>query len=174
VAEHISKEKFLKKLRDRWKRKVCWSYKQRLREPLSFPLLELSLDWPQDIADEELSAIQKEASELSEEAFDAWLSYWAEWTRQDRYEIAERMHWDDLDFAQSGKSSKRISLGNSHPDPVLLRGQVWSLRDLLRHWILTGLDLSNQELPIEEPRTQIKRVKIIADQVSLFRILKRE
>mmetsp|Transcript_4634 Transcript_4634/g.8743 ORF Transcript_4634/g.8743 Transcript_4634/m.8743 type:complete len:85 (-) Transcript_4634:139-393(-) len=83
------------------------------------------------------------------------------------------MHWDDLDFAQSGKSSKRISLGNSHPDPVLLRGQVWSLRDLLRHWILTGLDLSNQELPIEEPRTQIKRVKIIADQVSLFRILKR-
>jgi len=48
--------------------------------------------------------------------------------------------------------------GEALVDPVILRGQVWSLRDLLRHWVQTGLDLTNGVLSINEIVRDLRRV----------------
>jgi len=149
-----------------WVDDVCvyLRFEIELLEPLHLPVDATAMIFSNyiPISDAELKAAQQEASEVSDEAFKLWLSSWAEWQRQERLEVAEGMSWEGLDFDPGVDASKvpRTDLsGEVLVDPVVLRRQVWSLRDLLRHWVQTGLDLTNGVLSIDDLTNHAKRVR---------------
>eukprot|EP00514_Thraustochytrium_sp_LLF1b_P005740 CAMPEP_0184528316 /NCGR_PEP_ID=MMETSP0198_2-20121128/11724_1 /TAXON_ID=1112570 /ORGANISM="Thraustochytrium sp., Strain LLF1b" /LENGTH=125 /DNA_ID=CAMNT_0026920149 /DNA_START=678 /DNA_END=1055 /DNA_ORIENTATION=- len=114
-----------------------------------------------EITDDELKAAEREASQVTEEAFESWLSSWTEWERQERLEVAESLDWKELDVDESVNASQipasNLS-GEPLDDPVVYKGQIWSLRDLLRHWVRTGLDLTNMVLLPKDFVGHVKRV----------------
>mmetsp|Transcript_8380 Transcript_8380/g.15388 ORF Transcript_8380/g.15388 Transcript_8380/m.15388 type:complete len:963 (+) Transcript_8380:57-2945(+) len=144
---------------------VYLRFEIELRETLELPVQATSMLFPNyiDISDAELRAAEREALEVTQEAFEVWLTTWAEWERQARFEAAESLRWEDLDIDQSICASQ-VPLTNLYGeaivDPIVLRRQVWSLSDLLRHWIQTGSDLMNVALRKEEIDFQMKRVPI--------------
>jgi len=149
----------------RWADDVCvfLRFEIELREVLNLPVDATAMIFPNyiQITDAELQAAEREASEVTDEAFESWLLSWEEWKRQKRLETAQNMHWDDLDIDQSVSASrvpKTDLSGEALVDPVVLRRQIWSLRDLLRHWVETGSDLTNAALLVEDLTKNIRRV----------------
>lgn len=135
---------------------VFLRYEIELRDSLDLPVSAADMLFPIFIrvTPEELEACRDEALGISEESFELWLQDWPEWQRQLRYEAAEA-----LTYKQLPRNSKRFSMswtdlfGNSDlMDPVRIErgGPVWSMSDLLQHWIATGLDLYNSPLSIEQ------------------------
>jgi len=150
-----------------WVDDVCvyLRFEIELREPLHLPVDATAMIFSNFVAisDQELKAAEQEASEVTEEGFEMWLSSWSEWRRQERLETAQLLRWDELDIDDNIEALRvpRSNLsGERLRDPILLRGQVWSLCDLLRHWIQTGLDLTNEVLPKEEIVHALKRVNL--------------
>lgn len=109
------------------------------------------------VTDDELNAAKEEALQITGqgEAFEAWLSHWSEWQRQLRLEAAK-----ELSFERLKRNSRRFSLswmdlfGNRMDDPIRIgkNSTIWSMQDLLRHWVRTGMDLNNTPRTIEEIR----------------------
>ncbi|GBG24521.1 Disease resistance protein TAO1 [Hondaea fermentalgiana] len=127
-----------------------------LREDLDLPVAALDMLFPKfiEISSEEIDAARTEALSIGEAEFEIWLDAWPEWQRQLRHETAEKLTYADLP-----RNSRRFSMswadvfGNTNlDDPVRVQrgGPVWSLADLLRHWVPTGLDLYNSPLTIAQ------------------------
>ncbi|GBG23869.1 Disease resistance protein TAO1 [Hondaea fermentalgiana] len=100
----------------------------------------------------ELAAAREEALKVVDgtKAFESWLRAWPEWQRQRRLETSLRLRWENLPRnSRRFRASWADLCGNTNiADPVRVdgKGAVWSMRDLLRHWVATGLDLHNQPL----------------------------
>mmetsp|Transcript_9894 Transcript_9894/g.17389 ORF Transcript_9894/g.17389 Transcript_9894/m.17389 type:complete len:153 (-) Transcript_9894:260-718(-) len=144
---------------------VYLRFEIELRKALQLPVDATAMIFPNyiKIIEAELSAAELEASNVTDEAFESWLSSWTEWRRQERFEAAQALRWDDLEVDETFSASRvpRTDLsGEALVDPVLLRGQVWSLCDLLRHWIQTGVDLTNSVLSIDDFVSDLRRVNI--------------
>jgi len=160
VQEHA--ERKVKSLE--WVDDVCvyLRFEIQLREALDLPVQATSMLFPSyiKVTEEELEAAKKEALSVTEEAFHNWLATWSPWERHLRDNVAAALEWSQqgptaldptMQFPDSDLS------GDPVHDPVLLRGQIWSMHDLLRHWRSTGLDLTNAPLNTEELRS-IQRV----------------
>ena len=117
------------------------------------------------ITDAELEAAKVDALARSEpELFEAWLeTSWVEWERQERHETALEIKLEDLPRTTSlrrsmaNRASWRGLLGSKIHDPVRLHGNTWSLAELLRHWVPTGMDLHNRVTSPTEMKTKLKR-----------------
>jgi len=96
VHDHVQKK--IASLR--WVDDVCvyLRFEIELREVLNLPVDATAMIFPNyiTVTDAELQAAEQEASEVTEEAFESWLSSWTEWERQARLETAENLCWDDL------------------------------------------------------------------------------
>eukprot|EP00514_Thraustochytrium_sp_LLF1b_P005669 CAMPEP_0184527408 /NCGR_PEP_ID=MMETSP0198_2-20121128/11181_1 /TAXON_ID=1112570 /ORGANISM="Thraustochytrium sp., Strain LLF1b" /LENGTH=550 /DNA_ID=CAMNT_0026919063 /DNA_START=146 /DNA_END=1795 /DNA_ORIENTATION=- len=144
---------------------VFLRFEIELRESLNLPVDATAMIFTNyiEVTDAELQAAEAEAEGVTEEAFEVWLSSWSEWARQDRLEAARELRWVDLpcDKSITSPGVPRSDLsGEELCDPISLRGQVWSLRDLLRHWIVTGLDPTNTVLRCDELPILVQRVKL--------------
>jgi len=163
VHEHV--EKKISTLH--WVDDVCvyLRFEIELREALNLPVDATAMIFSNyiQVSGEELQAVEQEVSEITEEAFEAWLHSWTEWQRQERLETAECICWEQLEIdpcvCPSRVPDSDLS-GDILCDPVVLRDQVWSLRDLLRHWIPTGLDLTNAVLRGEDLTRKVRRVGV--------------
>jgi len=134
-----------------------------LRDELDLPLAATSMHFPTyvQIGEDDLENIRDRALGITDSEVDRWLEGWTEWQRQLRSEQASELEWSSLPVARrslSRRVSRRLSLrnlfGSRMVDPVQVGQSVWSLSDLLRHWIRTGLDLNNSRMEIED----IKRI----------------
>mmetsp|Transcript_8781 Transcript_8781/g.28090 ORF Transcript_8781/g.28090 Transcript_8781/m.28090 type:complete len:136 (+) Transcript_8781:3-410(+) len=102
------------------------------------------------IKDAEIEAARADALGISDARFEEWLGSWSEWLRQDRLEAAAALRWEDLDESPRRVSQRLDLTGEPIGDPVILRGTVSSLADLLRHWVPTGLDLNNTPRGVDD------------------------
>jgi len=108
------------------------------------------------VTDAELQAAKDEALAVTGEGeeFESWLKTWTEWQRQLRLETVR-----EIKFSRLKRNSQRFSLswtnliGDPMDDPVRIGKNVWSLNDLLKHWLKTGMDLNNQVRTIEDMKT---------------------
>ncbi|CAK8997723.1 Pre-mRNA-processing factor 6 (PRP6 homolog) (U5 snRNP-associated 102 kDa protein) (U5-102 kDa protein), partial [Durusdinium trenchii] len=135
-----------------------------LRSDLDLPVSSLAMLFPNfiEVTQAELDAAREEASAVSEDHFEAWLADWEEWQRQERFELAVELKWGDLP-SQSTSIINRLDgvmdlSGQPLQDPVVLDGSVWSLADLLRHWVATGMDLNNLVRSAEDLQTGLRKV----------------
>jgi len=133
-----------------------------LKEELDLPVSAQEMLFPRyiKVTDEEIKAAKKDALEITDEQFEEWLDNWPEWQRQKRFEVAEEVKFSDLK-----RNSRRFSLswsdlfGNTDiPDPVRIgsKGSIWSMQDLLKHYVATGLDLNNSPRTIDEIRSMTR------------------
>lgn len=127
-----------------------------LKDDLELPVSSEDMLFPQymHVSDEEIDEARRAALDVSGADFEIWLETWPEWQRQLRLEAAEALIWEELP-----RNSRRFSLSwtdvmgnNNISDPVRIgsNSTIWSMRDLLKHWIATGLDLNNQTRSIDE------------------------
>ncbi|GBG34214.1 Leucine-rich repeat containing protein [Hondaea fermentalgiana] len=134
-----------------------------LRERLDLPVSAEDMLFPNyvSIPDEAIEAAAEAALNVSEEDFEAWLQNWEEWQRQDRLEQSATLTLESL----PRNSLKRISLswqtlmGTRISDPVRLLPSrtIWSLKELLRHWVDTGHDLHNVSRSYEDLTKNLTR-----------------
>jgi len=143
-----------------------------LAEELGLPVSALDMLFPSFIrvSDEEIDAARQEALNITDEQFETWLRTWPEWQRQLRFEAAQ-----EIEFGKLRRNSRRYSLswsdllGNRMEDPVRVSANsIFSLKDLLRHWVATGLDLNNQPRTIEEMK-HLTRCRSLPKHLSLGR-----
>ena len=110
------------------------------------------------ITDDDLEKAKQAALAITEEEYEAFLNNWEEWKRQERFEVAENIEWDQLELKRiSLRKSLRNLLNEKVKDPVFYLNKQYSLKDLLRHWVETGLDLKNNPLS-KEDICNLKRV----------------
>jgi len=133
---------------------IYLSYEIKLRTVLNLPVPAVGMHYStyEKISKGELAWIANTASLVSEQQFTAWLTSWSEWQRQDRLEAAQRLRWDQLPASSEDRAKiPEVDLsGEPLSDPVRVHGQIWSLQDVLTHWVRTGLSLMNANLSLDE------------------------
>jgi len=99
------------------------------------------------VSQEALDNTYEEIVKVTEATFESWLKTWPEWTRFQRLEDAKKLDVSVLPEVTMVFKDPPFDLrGERATDLVLLRGGVWSLADVLEHWVNTGRDMYNQEL----------------------------
>jgi len=114
----------------------------RLRERLQLPLCatKMMFHTMYKVTDEELEMTGDIILRESVETFETWLQTWPEWQRFQREQQARRVDLETLpETVVESDGAARVNLcGEEASDFVLLRGRVWSLADVLKHWTETG------------------------------------
>ncbi|CAK9009910.1 E3 ubiquitin-protein ligase SspH1 (RING-type E3 ubiquitin transferase SspH1) (Salmonella secreted protein H1) (Secreted effector protein SspH1) [Durusdinium trenchii] len=139
---------------------VCFylKFEVELKDSLDLPVSATSFLFPDyvKVTDDQLEAAREEALAITDEDLEDWLPSWTEWQRQLRHEVAlELPDWADLPRNSRRWSASFLDLfGDEMKDPVRInaKGSVWSMKDLLKHWVATGLDLNNTQRSIAEMR----------------------
>ncbi|GBG34266.1 Importin subunit alpha [Hondaea fermentalgiana] len=172
VHEHVRRviDKFVK--RNGGVDDVCvyLRFEIELREDLDLPVSAQDMIYSTyvQIDKADLEAARTACKEVDDEAFEVWLSAWPEWIREERREFADETDWAELDQEELSRNSLRDSLTNLFGDPVedpirLLdpdhpgKRPVWSLKDLLRHWVATGMDLHGVHRSTDDLRSNLRR-----------------
>ena len=130
---------------------VYLRYEIELHDVLDLPVSATKMHFPNyiKIENEDFEKAKEDALSITEKEFEKFLNNWEEWKRQERYETSLIL----LEKTKR-KSWKRLSIinlfGNKKHDKIVIDGNNWSLSDLLKHWIPTGLDLNNVPLTCEK------------------------
>ena len=130
---------------------VYLRYEIELHDVLDLPVSATKMHFPNyiKIENEDFEKAKEDALSITEKEFEKFLNNWEEWKRQERYETSLIL----LEKTKR-KSWKRLSIinlfGNKKHDKIVIDGNSWSLSDLLKHWIPTGLDLNNVPLTCEK------------------------
>ncbi|CAK9112590.1 Importin subunit alpha [Durusdinium trenchii] len=120
----------------------------------------------------EIDAAIHDALNVTDDAFDLWLSHWTEWQRQDRLELSEDLSYAELKGMPERKKkrsslSRALSLlGDRIPDPIILvapntvaaKEPIWSLDEFYRHWVPSGLDLFGVPCSPDQVRDRLRVV----------------
>lgn len=127
-----------------------------LREELNLPVSSISMAFPDcvTISDADIAAAKTQALALTDAQLEAWLPTWSEWQRQARVEYSK-----GVTYVRRRKMSEETFnlIGEPTHDPVQLHPvtATWSLNDLLRHWVPTGMDLNNTPRTIQYLRDNL-------------------
>ncbi|CAK9111844.1 Importin subunit alpha-6 (Karyopherin subunit alpha-5) [Durusdinium trenchii] len=129
-----------------------------LRDKLDLPVSAKAMIFSTyvEIPQSELDLISGEALAVTDQALEAWLDTWPEWQRQLRQEAADALTWSQLPRNSRRFSTSFINLfGDPISDPVRIgkQGTIWSMQELLKHWVATGVDLNNTPRSVSEINT---------------------
>mmetsp|Transcript_21750 Transcript_21750/g.38430 ORF Transcript_21750/g.38430 Transcript_21750/m.38430 type:complete len:833 (+) Transcript_21750:165-2663(+) len=147
-----------------WVDDVCvyLLFEIKLRQALDLPVEASAMIFPSyvTVSKKEFRLAKKEANAVDDAAFETWLESWPEWQRQDRLEFAEQLNWETLEEVRLNPSEvpETDLSGNTMQDPIMLRSMVWSLSDVLKHWVRTGVDLTNAPLKEEDFLKNAQRI----------------
>lgn len=141
---------------------VFLQYEIQFRLPLNLPVSAHFMVYGSTIPGEEVIRVSRRVLDITEEEFNTWLGQWVEWERQDRFEFARDLKWEDLP-----RNHKRVSLGRTTlmgdeiDDPIKLGRSTWSLSELLTHWVRRGMDFNNVHHSIQDMRDNLSRCDIV-------------
>ena len=134
-----------------------------LMSELHLPVSATAMHYPNyiKIEQQDIDKAKEEALNITNEEFESFLKEWSPWQRQQRKEAVENVTIDSLP-----KSSKRRSLneeletmsGDVATDGVILGDSQYSLSDLKKHWIETGMDFNNIPWSIDDFLSNLKRI----------------
>ena len=145
---------------------VYLKFEIELKDQLELPVSALEMKFPDyiKVTQQEINQAKQEAIEKStDELFQKWLKTWDEWQRQLRYEYAqEELQWESLQTADK-RLSASLDLtdlaGDPLIDPVYFHSKIWSLNELLKRWVETGMDFLNIVRTGDELKLELKKIQ---------------
>jgi len=109
---------------------------------------------PLSKSDSEIEAARKEASKITE-ASEEFLLTWEPWQRLKRSQFSKEVikrfkRRSRREPRTSDITNKRVS------DPIQIGDTYYGLKEILRHWVETGMDFSNRVLTPNELLAYVK------------------
>ena len=142
---------------------VYLRFEMDLMNELDLPVSATAMHFPNyiKIEQQDIEKAKKEALNITNEEFESFMKEWSPWQRQQRKEAVENVTIDSLP-----KSSKRRSIsgrletmiGEIATDGVILGDSQYSLSDLKKHWMETGMDFNNIPWSIDDFLSNLKMI----------------
>ena len=133
-----------------------------LKHRLGLPVVSSGMFFPEKIPESWLKDAAAEAQAITYEDFAAWRKHWAPWQKLQRTEFAAAFRPEQLEELQMEFEEEPEDIYGSKIEAdkcVQVDGvaTLFSIDDILAHWVNTGKTFYNSVLPLSEFRERVKR-----------------